>query len=181
MAAGGQKQPPNNPSPNINGKSPSAPGVSNSGVSNSATSNSGASSTTDANPFPEAVSEKAAEEAQQKKTPHPQYSSSQSSAIVGGAPESGPPAPDPARAKKDIQVGDYYMDSGDYRGAYLRFKDAVKYDQGDLDAVFGLAQSARKIGRYDEAARNFRVYLAVESKGSKAKEARKALREMAGK
>lgn len=143
---------------------------------------SNGSPASDANPFPQAVSQKAAEAAQKKKSAQPQYSSSQESSLTGAGGEStGAPVSDPARAKEDVKVGDYYMDSGDYRGAYLRFKDAIKYDQANLAAIFGLAQSSRKVGKYDEAARNFRIYLAVEPKGSKAKEARKALREMAGK
>lgn len=137
-----------------------------------------------ANPFPEAVSEKAAQAAaQQNQAPRhqPQYSSSQSSSLTSGGASESSSVPDPARARKDLEVADYYMGSGDYRGAYSRFKDAVAHEPANLAAIYGLAEAARKVGKYDEAARNYHIYLEVAPKGSKAKDARKALRQMAGK
>jgi Tfp pilus assembly protein PilF len=86
--------------------------------------------------------------------------------------------PDPARAKKDDQVGDFYLGQGDSQGAYLRYQDAIKADPADIDAIFGAAEAARRLGKFSEAARNYQTYLEIEPNGSKAKRALKALNEL---
>jgi tetratricopeptide (TPR) repeat protein len=82
---------------------------------------------------------------------------------------------DPARAKKDTQVGSFYMQTGDYRGAYQRYKDALRYDPSNADAIFGLAEAAKGLKLVAEAEQNYRLYLEIVPDGSKAKEALKAL------
>jgi tetratricopeptide (TPR) repeat protein len=82
---------------------------------------------------------------------------------------------DPARAKKDTQVGAFYSQRGDYRGAYLRYKDALGYDPTNVDAVFGLAEAARALKLVPEAERNYELYLEIVPDGAKAKDAAKAL------
>jgi tetratricopeptide (TPR) repeat protein len=81
----------------------------------------------------------------------------------------------PKLAAQDIKVGGFYLDTGDYKGAYARFKEATKVDPGNADAVFGLAEAARALKLNTEAADNYRVYLDAVPNGSKAKAARKAL------
>jgi hypothetical protein len=81
-----------------------------------------------------------------------------------------------ARAKKDIQVGDFYLQTGDYRGAYLRYKDAVGYDPTNADAIFGMAEAARALKLVAEARQTYKLYLEIVPEGGKAKEAAKALR-----
>ena len=88
---------------------------------------------------------------------------------------------DPKLAKEDIRVGQLYMADGNYPGAYSRFKEATAVAPGNADAVFYLAEAARKTSHLDEAATNYKLYLEADPKGKRAKDAKKALTELAGK
>ena len=77
--------------------------------------------------------------------------------------------------KEDLNVGGYYLESGNFAGAYLRFKDATTLAPENMDAIFGLAESARHLKRRDEALANYQLFLQVVSSGSKVKDARKAV------
>ncbi len=161
---------------------------------NSQTAPSG-NKTADQNPFPEEQSEKAAHQDPEPANARPStpsggdqnYSSSRVKGLDLPAPadDSAAPAPsitsmryDPKLARKDAEIGDYYMESGNFKGAYDRFLEANRSDPGNAEAVYGLGESARHLDRRDEALRNFRLYLAALPNGPHAKEIRKALREM---
>ncbi len=151
-------------------------------------------STADQNPFPEEQSRKAAHEDPPADKPDaaPPDADDQSfsSSHVKGLdmpttqetpPANLPPSPlpfDPKLAKKDAYVGDYYMESGNWKGAYDRFLEANRSDPGNAEAVFGLGESARHLHHDDEAIRNFRLYLSALPYGPHAKEIHKALKEM---
>ena len=77
--------------------------------------------------------------------------------------------------KEDVQVGTYYLQSGDYPGAYSRFKEATELHPESTDAIFGLAEAARHLHKNDEALENYKLFLDIVPSGSKAKDARKAL------
>jgi tetratricopeptide (TPR) repeat protein len=152
-------------------------------------------STSDQNPFPEAESEKAAQRAQPDtsapapanapKSSDDNYSSSHVKGLDLPSAE-GSPAPDtaapmtynPKLARKDSQVGGFYLESGNYKGAYERFLEADRSDPGNAEAVYGLAEAARHLKFRDEALRNYRLYLSALPNGPHAKEIRKALKEM---
>jgi tetratricopeptide (TPR) repeat protein len=85
---------------------------------------------------------------------------------------------DPKLAANDVQVGQFYLNREDYKGAYARFKEATKVDPGNSDAVFYLAEAARKMNQTPEAVENYQLYLDAVPDGSKAKDARKALRDL---
>ena len=127
------------------------------------------------NPFPESVSRDAAKAAGNDPAPAakpdipPGFSSSQSN-----------PSPDqvvdPARSKKDAEVGGFYLQSGDYQGALLRYKDATTADPTNVEAIFGLAESQRMLKKNVDAARNYQLYLEIVPNGPKSKQALKALK-----
>lgn len=148
------------------------------------------------NPFPESVSQAAARQADAGgqgsgdggPRAEPGSSRSSSSSSSSSAPSSSfedtesilnpnpPPGRlDPARAKEDTQVGAFYFGSGNYQGAFLRYKDAFAADPGSVQALFGMAESARLLGRIDEARRDYKLYLAIVPKGGESKKALKAL------
>lgn len=138
-------------------------------------------STAEENPFPEAESEKAAREAQQRQSAEPGNSSS--SAVPGlnlPTKPSKKPAPvlNPSLGAQDTKVGDFYRQSGNWKGAYDRFLEATQVDPSDAEAVFGLADSARHLGLRKVAIQNFQLYLTALPNGPRAKDARKALKEM---
>jgi tetratricopeptide (TPR) repeat protein len=82
------------------------------------------------------------------------------------------------RAKDDVRVGQYYLNDGNYKGAYGRFEEATRLDPANIDAIYGLAAAADKLHHKDEALENYKVYLEVAPKGSQAKAARKALEDL---
>lgn len=139
---------------------------------------------TSASPTPSSGSDKSGKPAEPADHPTPGYSSSRTG-LHGlddaDAPESrisdgaGGYVYSPKLAAQDVKVGGFYLDSGDNKGAYARFKEATKVDPGNADAVFGLAEAARALKLNTEAADNYRVYLDAVPNGSKAKAARKAL------
>src|SRR5436305_5493957 len=54
---------------------------------------------------------------------------------------------DPHRAAKDLEVGDYYAKQGNYRGALLRYQDALEYVPNDPAAIFRLATAYEQVQR----------------------------------
>lgn len=81
----------------------------------------------------------------------------------------------PKLAVEDVRVGGFYLDRRDYKGAYLRYKEATLVDPANADAVFGLAVAAQGLKQKEEAVQNFQLYLDAFPDGKKAKDARKAL------
>jgi tetratricopeptide (TPR) repeat protein len=136
------------------------------------------------NPFPESVSRDAAKAAGNDPDPAPGakrdlppgVSSSQSSGTEENEPDTPAEAVDPARSKKDAEVGGFYLKSGDYQGALLRFKDAAASDPTNVEAIFGLAETQRMLKKNAEAARNYQLYLDIVPNGPKSKQALKALK-----
>jgi tetratricopeptide (TPR) repeat protein len=142
------------------------------------------------NPFPEAVSRKAEDAANgtssaaksgsssshidMKRFDEPEGSESRISDGAGGFIH------DPELAAKDDKVGQFYLQNGDYKGAYDRYKEATEVAPEDGNAVFGLAESARGLHRTQEAVSNYTLYLDAFPDGKKSKDARKALDALGG-
>jgi len=145
-------------------------------------------STANDNPFPEAVSREAAKAAGNdqaappaapKSDLPPGVSSSQSSSSLDDAdnpPEARRLLPNPGRAKKDAEVGGFYLKAGDYQGALLRYQDALAADSSNVDAIFGLAETQQMLKKNADAARNYQLYLDILPNGPKSKQALKALK-----
>lgn len=142
----------------------------------------------EANPFPEAASQKAADAAAGTNSGSAAHSSSshvdmkkfeapagRESRISNGA---GGYIHDPKLAEQDDRVGKFYLQSGDFKGAYDRYKEATEVAPENADAVFGLAESARGLHRTQDAINNYTVYLDAFPDGKKSKQARKALAEL---
>ncbi len=87
----------------------------------------------------------------------------------------------PQLSKDDVRIGQLYMGEGNYPGAYERFKEATQVGPANVEAVFYLAEAARKTTHLDEAAANYQLYLEGDPKGKHAKDAKKALAQLAGK
>lgn len=80
---------------------------------------------------------------------------------------------DPHRADKDIEVGDYYAKQGNYRGALLRYRDALDYKPNDPTAIFRLATAYEKVKQPQAAARYLVLYLRLAPEGEYADDAKK--------
>ena len=145
------------------------------------------------NPFPEAQSEKAAKQAQQRENPAPSSQTStsspdsSSSAVPGlnlptqSAKQPGPPVLTTSLGRQDTKVGNFYLQSGDWKGAYSRFLEATQADPGNADAVYGLAASAQHLGYRKVAIQNYQLYLSALPDGPRAKDCRKALKDLGAK
>jgi len=79
---------------------------------------------------------------------------------------------DPHRAGKDIEVGDYYFKRGNYRGALMRYQDALEYQPNFPAAVFRLAATYEKMKQPKSAARYVVLYLRLAPEGEHAAEAK---------
>lgn len=94
------------------------------------------------------------------------------------APKSQPaaaPKDDPEFAK-DIDVGDFYLtEKKNYKGAELRFRDALEHKPNDPTATFKLAQALEGLKAADEARDTYAAYLKLEPNGPFAVQAKKAL------
>lgn len=88
------------------------------------------------------------------------------------------PQTDTARVDEDLSVAKFYGQSGNYMGAYLRAKDAVRTQPEYPDGHFALGEAARRLNKNDEAAAEFREYLKLSPDGVRAKAAEKALDEL---
>jgi tetratricopeptide (TPR) repeat protein len=160
-------------------------------------------STAQDNPFPEDISRKAATGSDAPAAPapsdkpptsdhpaaRPDYTPDSSSSrsrfqgmdVTGGDHDSavsdgaGGFIHDPKLALKDVKVGDFYLVQQNYNGAYSRYKEATEVDPGNAEAVFGLAEAARRLNKKDEAIDNYMIYLDAFPDGDKSKSARKAL------
>lgn len=84
----------------------------------------------------------------------------------------------PYRAADDDNVADFYYKNGNYMGAYMRYKDAIHYKPDDAKAHYGLAQLEQQFGQNDDAIQHYNEYLKLEPDGSKAKDARRAIKKL---
>jgi hypothetical protein len=80
------------------------------------------------------------------------------------------------RVADDLKVAKFYMNDGNAKGAYLRYKDAVEHDPIEPEARFGLAEAAAKLNMKEEAVLNYRVYLKLDEGGDHDRQTRNALK-----
>jgi tetratricopeptide (TPR) repeat protein len=81
-------------------------------------------------------------------------------------------------ALKDEEVADLYFKDGNYQGALNRYQHALHLVPDDELAAYGIAESARKLGKRDQALEAYKSYLKLAPQGKKAKQARKAIEEL---
>jgi DNA-binding NarL/FixJ family response regulator len=132
------------------------------------------------NPFPEDISRDAAKAAGNDETPTPAgktnlppgVSSSQSPSSSADGDE----IANPGQAKKDAEVGGFYLKQGNYQGALLRYQDATTADPTNVDAIFGRAEAERLLKKNAEAAKDYQLYLDIVPDGPRSKQALKALK-----
>ncbi len=81
----------------------------------------------------------------------------------------------PLRAMKDVEVGNYYYNRGNYKAAILRYRDALEFKPRDAVATFRLAVALEKVKEYPEAMALYQEYLSILKDGPNANDARKAV------
>ena len=91
-----------------------------------------------------------------------------------------PPKDIATQEAEDLQVAGFYMNDKNWRGAYGRAQHAVGLVGDDADAHLALAEAARKLGKLDEAEKEYRKTLELDPVPKSRKAAEKALTEMTG-
>jgi tetratricopeptide (TPR) repeat protein len=81
-------------------------------------------------------------------------------------------------ALRDEEIADLYFKDGNYAGALSRYAEALHFVPDDETAAFGVAESARKLRKRDQAVEAYKTYLKLAPQGKKAKQARKAIAEL---
>ncbi len=79
--------------------------------------------------------------------------------------------------QKDISVGSYYLDSGDWRGALSRFESAMVLDPENPDVYWGMAEAERHLGQYAEAKANYQKVVDYDPDSRHGKDAKKILKQ----
>lgn len=88
------------------------------------------------------------------------------------------PQSDTERVDEDLSIAEFYGQSGNYMGAYLRAKDAVTTQPDYPEGHFALGEAARRLNKKSEAVAEFQAYLRLSPEGRQAKVAEKALRDL---
>ena len=80
--------------------------------------------------------------------------------------------------KEDVDVGTFYLDKKDWKGAQSRFRSAFALDAENPDVVWGLAEAERHLHLYKESAEHYKLFLNYDPDSKRGREARKALQEV---
>ena len=91
------------------------------------------------------------------------------------------PVHNPKLSSDDVAIGKMYFQSENYRGAYVRYREALSLDPENADAAFGVAEAACKLSQLEEARQNYKLCVDLDPDGPRAKAARKALATLASK
>lgn len=79
--------------------------------------------------------------------------------------------------KKNIDIGNFYLDSGDWKGALSRFESALVEDPENPDVYWGLAEAQRHMGLYAKAKANYMKVAEYDPDSRHGKDARKLLKQ----
>ncbi len=79
--------------------------------------------------------------------------------------------------KKDINIGEYYLQTGDWQGALSRYESAMVQDPENPEVYWGLAEAQRHLGQYAEARANYLKVVDYDPDSRHGKDARKILKQ----
>ncbi len=82
------------------------------------------------------------------------------------------------RVTEDLDVARFYRNGGNYKGAYLRAKDAIDHMPDDAEVNFVYAQATEKMGNKQDAVDHYRAYLKMDPHGDYVKQAEMALQQL---
>ncbi|MGD0733183.1 MAG: tetratricopeptide repeat protein [Terracidiphilus sp.] len=80
-------------------------------------------------------------------------------------------------ASKDIEVGEYYLETKNWKAALSRFESAVVLDPDNPEVYWGLAEAERHVGDFWDARNYYLKLLDYDPDGPHGKAARKAIKE----
>jgi hypothetical protein len=79
--------------------------------------------------------------------------------------------------KKNLNIGEFYLESGDWRGALSRFESAMVEDPENPDVYWGLAEAERHLGQFAQAKAYYLKVVDYDPDSKHGKDARKILRQ----
>ena len=82
---------------------------------------------------------------------------------------------DPHKAAHNVEVGNYELKRKNYRAAESRFAEALEWKPNDAIATFFLAQSQEKLGKKQDALKNYQAYLKILPSGEYSGDARSGI------
>jgi tetratricopeptide (TPR) repeat protein len=80
-------------------------------------------------------------------------------------------------SSKDIDVGIYYLQTKNWKGALSRFESALVLDPENPDVYWGLAESNRHLSNFADARANYAKVVEYDPDSRHGKDAKKALNE----
>jgi len=80
-------------------------------------------------------------------------------------------------ASKDIEVGGYYLETKNWKGALSRFNSALVLDPENPEVYWGLAEADRHLGNFADARANYEKVAEYDPESRHGKDARKALKD----
>ncbi len=79
------------------------------------------------------------------------------------------------RIHDDLNVADFYMKNGNYRGAYMRYEDALKFDPQNDTALYMIGEAMCKQNMTSDAMAQFKRYTKTNPQGKYARKAEKMM------
>ncbi len=79
--------------------------------------------------------------------------------------------------KKNVDIGNYYLDTRNWQGALSRFESAMVEDPENPDVYWGLAEAQRHMGLFAQARANYAKVAEYDPDSRHGKDARKLLKE----
>jgi tetratricopeptide (TPR) repeat protein len=80
--------------------------------------------------------------------------------------------------KEDLDVGRFYLEQKNWRGAQSRFAAAFALDKENPETVWGLAEVERHLNLLKEAEEHYKLFLSYDPEGPHGRAARKSLEEV---
>jgi tetratricopeptide (TPR) repeat protein len=85
---------------------------------------------------------------------------------------------DPDKAKKEIEVGKYYMRKGSYNAAAKRFEEATRWQPKNAEAYLHFGEALEKKDDPLRAAQAYRKFLEIAPNDKQAKDVRKKIEKL---
>ena len=81
-----------------------------------------------------------------------------------------PPEPDPDRARKAVEIGNFYYKRGNYKAAEIRYREAILYGPEWPEGYEKLVKTLETMAEYDQAIQACRDFVKAVPDSGKAPE-----------
>ena len=81
----------------------------------------------------------------------------------------------PLQAEHEVRIGNFYFTKGSYGAAAIRFREAIKWNEGYAEAYFRLGETCDKLKDPSGARKAYAKFLELEPNSKRAADVRKLL------